>query len=217
MDRTDINHENRINRDMKTSMEIDSCWSLHMADGTEDTETIPAVVPGDLYSDLLRAGMIDDPYFRDNELEALRLSDRDYKYETSFDADAELLSRDRIRLVFEGLDTLAEIRLNGVLVGTADNMHRTWKFDIKDILKAEDNYLSILFRSPTRYIRSRGGVQNKIPEWQSMPNVTSAHRAKSPSRTGPALSALFLTKHAALTERMTMAIIKMSLDRKNIA
>ena len=120
MDRTDINHENRINRDMKTSMEIDSCWSLHMADGTEDTETIPAVVPGDLYSDLLRAGMIDDPYFRDNELEALRLSDRDYKYETSFDADAELLSRDRIRLVFEGLDTLAEIRLNGVLVGTAD-------------------------------------------------------------------------------------------------
>ncbi len=155
MDRTDINHENRINRDMKTSMEIDSCWSLHMADGTEDTETIPAVVPGDLYSDLLRAGMIDDPYFRDNELEALRLSDKDYIYETSFDADADILSRDRIRLVFEGLDTLAEIRLNGVLLGTADNMHRTWKFDIKDILKAEDNYLSILFRSPTRYIRSR--------------------------------------------------------------
>ena len=63
---------------MKTSMEIDSCWSLRNADKREGRETVPAEVPGDLYSDLLRAGIIDDPYYRDNELAALKLAGNDY-------------------------------------------------------------------------------------------------------------------------------------------
>ena len=117
---------------MKTSMEIDSCWSLRNADNTEGQGIIPAEVPGDLYSDLLMAGLIEDPYYRDNELAALKLSDNDYVYETCFDVPDEIMNRERICLVFDGLDTLAEIRLNGVLLGTADNMHRTWKYDIRE-------------------------------------------------------------------------------------
>jgi beta-mannosidase len=140
---------------MKTSMEIDSCWSLRNADKREGRETVPAEVPGDLYSDLLRAGIIDDPYYRDNELAALKLAGNDYVYETCFDVPDEILNRERICLVFDGLDTLAEIRLNGVLLGSADNMHRTWKYDIKECLQSKGNRLSILFRSPTEYIHSR--------------------------------------------------------------
>ena len=140
---------------MKTSMEIDSCWSLRNADNTEGQGIIPAEVPGDLYSDLLMAGLIEDPYYRDNELAALKLSDNDYVYETCFDVPDEIMNRERICLVFDGLDTLAEIRLNGVLLGTADNMHRTWKYDIRECIKYKGNCLSILFRSPTEYIRKR--------------------------------------------------------------
>ena len=140
---------------MKTSMEIDSCWSLRNADNTEGQGIIPAEVPGDLYSDLLMAGLIEDPYYRDNELAALKLSDNDYVYETCFDVPDEIMNRERICLVFDGLDTLAEIRLNGVLLGTADNMHRTWKYDIRECIKNKGNCLSILFRSPTEYIRKR--------------------------------------------------------------
>ena len=152
------NGNNGINENMKymkTSMEIDSCWSLCNADKSKGQETIPAEVPGDLYSDLLRAGLIDDPYYRDNELAALRLAENDCIYETHFDVPDEILKRERICLIFEGLDTLAEIRLNGVLLGCADNMHRTWKYDVRECLQGRDNCLSVLFRSPTEYIHRR--------------------------------------------------------------
>ena len=69
-------------------MVLDQNWI--MKDRSWD-EYIPAFVPGDLYSDLLRNGKIEDPYYRDNELAALALSEREYEYVTTFVATEELL------------------------------------------------------------------------------------------------------------------------------
>ena len=116
---------------------------------------IPAFVPGDLYSDLIKNGKTEDPYFRDNELEALKLAEHEYEYQTTFSVTETVLERDRILLCFEGIDTLAELYLNEKHLGSVYNMHRTWEFDVKALLKTEGNVLRAVFHSPTEYIRER--------------------------------------------------------------
>ncbi len=132
--------------------EITQNWKLREA-GTETF--VPAIVPGDLYSDLLRNGIIEEPYYRDNELAALKLSENRYEYETVFFADAAVTEKERVLLRFAGIDTLAEIFLNDVSVGTAYNMHRTWEYDVKDRIREGANTLRVVFESPTAYIREK--------------------------------------------------------------
>ena len=114
---------------------------------------IPAEVPGSVYHDLLRESLIPDPFYRDNEDEALRLMENTFCYSRSFFIDTALLSCPRVLLCCDGLDTLAEIRINGTSAGNADNMHRIWEYDIKTLLQEGENRIEICFSSPTRYIR----------------------------------------------------------------
>ncbi|MBQ1403558.1 MAG: glycoside hydrolase family 2 protein, partial [Oscillospiraceae bacterium] len=114
---------------------------------------IPAEVPGSVYHDLLRESLIPDPFYRDNEDEALRLMENTFCYSRSFFIDTALLSCSRVLLCCDGLDTLAEIRINGTSAGNADNMHRIWEYDIKTLLQEGENRIEICFSSPTRYIR----------------------------------------------------------------
>lgn len=113
---------------------------------------IPAQVPGSVYGDLLAAGEMDNPFWKDNEDKALKLMDEDYEYRTVFDCDGELLSSDEIILHFDGLDTIADIFLNDVMLGHAENMHRIWEYSVKELLKKEENVLRVYFYSPTKYI-----------------------------------------------------------------
>lgn len=128
---------------------LDCNWKMRQAN---TGDTIEAVVPGTVYCDLLRSGKMEDPFWKDNEDKALKLMDYDYEYFTSFDCDEEILSMDEIILHFDGLDTVADIRLNEVAIGHVENMHRTWEFAVKDILKAKDNELKVYFYSPNKYI-----------------------------------------------------------------
>ncbi len=112
---------------------------------------LPATVPGSVYGDLLLGGQMEDPFYRTNEDAALKLMDFDYEYNLRFDADADLLSCEDVRLKFDGLDTLADIVLNGEEVGSVDNMHRIWEFSVLDLLQPKDNDLQIIFHSPTKF------------------------------------------------------------------
>ncbi len=114
---------------------------------------INAEVPGTVYGAMLDAGIIPDPFWRDNEMEVLPLMEDGYRFTRSFHIPESLLSKDSVLLRCFGLDTLAEIEINGQPVGRADNMHRTWIFDVKQLLKAGENEISIAFSSPTKYIR----------------------------------------------------------------
>ena len=124
-------------------------WKMHRSD---ESEWIEAIVPGTVYGDLLNAGKMKNPFLKDNEDAALKLMEYDYEYSTSFSCDKELLDSDEIILRFEGLDTIADITLNGVKLSHVENMHRTWEYPVKQLLKQEDNVLSVYFYSPTKYI-----------------------------------------------------------------
>ena len=81
---------------------------------------VSAAVPGSVYHDLLTAGLIPDPFYRDNENEALKLMDNDFVYSRSFTVPASLLENDAVVLHCDGLDTLATVTVNGTAV-SAEN------------------------------------------------------------------------------------------------
>ena len=125
-------------------------WTMSIVG--EDKE-YPAKVPGSVYDDLISAKRIEDPYWRDNEMAALELMKNDFKYRAVFDLDVDALwDLDDVILRFNGIDTLADIVLNGAKLGSTNNMHRRWEYLIKELLKPTGNELEIVFHSPTRFI-----------------------------------------------------------------
>ena len=124
-------------------------WKLYI---NQETEAVPATVPGSVYADLLAAGKMENPFFRDNEEQALKLMENDFTYKTVFSADREILESREVFLRCEGLDTLAQLRLNGEWISEAKNMHRTYEFPVKKQLREGENCLEIHFQSPTKYI-----------------------------------------------------------------
>jgi beta-mannosidase len=141
-------------------------------------ETLPAAVPGSVYSDLLAGGRMEDPYYRDNELVALKLMENDYTYSRGFDLPEDFIGGGELRLVCEGLDTIADISLNGKAVGYADNMHRRWIFDIKDAVTPGENTIEIVLRSPTAYIKEQDAVcfaDGSSDAMRGFPHIRKAH------------------------------------------
>lgn len=106
-----------------------------------------------MYTDLLRNGNMEDPFWKDNEIRALALMDFDYEYQAVFDCDAQMLKKDRVLLHFDGIDTIADIYVNETKVGSAYNMHRVWEYDVKALLKETGNALRVVLHSPTKYIQ----------------------------------------------------------------
>lgn len=117
-----------------------------------DTEFQTAVVPGTVYTDLLRNGAMEDPFYKDNEDKALKLMEEDYEYVTCFDCEEQVWNSRRAVLHFDGVDTIADIYLNGTHIGSPNNMHRIWEYEVKELLVKEANELRVIFHSPTKYI-----------------------------------------------------------------
>ena len=130
--------------------ELHDNWKMHRC-GEENRYS--ARVPGTVYMDLLANGLMEDPYYRDNEDSARRLMDYDYEYECEFnvDTDKDFAECDRILLQFMMIDTLADVYLNDTHLGSTCNMHRTYEFPVKELLKAT-NVLRVVLHSPNKFI-----------------------------------------------------------------
>lgn len=125
-------------------------WEMRIAG---ESKAYKATVPGSVYNDLISAGRLEDPYYRDNEDVALELMKNDFVYTGSFNVNMdEVKDSDEVLLRFNGLDTLADIVLNKKKLASTNNMHRIWDFNIKDYLKEANNEIMITFHSPVEYI-----------------------------------------------------------------
>ena len=109
---------------------------------------LPATVPGTIHTDLLANGLIPDPFWRDRELVLQWIGEEDWVYRTTFQASPQLLEKEVVELVFHGLDTFADVRLNGGTILQADNMFRSWIVDEGADLHPGENTLEIHFSSP---------------------------------------------------------------------
>ena len=159
---------------MKT-ISLNGRWAMRC---TEEKEWHEARVPGTVYTDLLRDGLMEDPFWRENELKAFPLMEKDYEYRRSFTLQAEDLKADAALLRCEGLDTLCAVEINGKVLGRADNMHRTWEWDAKNLLREGENEIRVVFDSPLRYVAAEN---EKRPCWQTtdatpgFPHIRKAH------------------------------------------
>ena len=100
-------------------------------------KTIEAKVPGDITQDCFRAGEIPDPKFGMNYKKARYLLKNDYEYRLSFDAEKPKKG-ERVYLSFKGIDTFAEISLNGTTLGETKNMFLKYEYDVTDLIKKEN-------------------------------------------------------------------------------
>ena len=137
-------------------------WTL-----TGDTLDINmrVVVPSVVQQSLYENGIIPHPYLGTVENQLLWISDHSWDYTLRFDADKELLEKENIELAFEGIDTYAHVRLNGQDLFFADNQFRTWKQDVKDLLKEKDNLLEVSFvRYDSTQLALYEAHQPRLPE-----------------------------------------------------
>ncbi|MCI8389453.1 MAG: glycoside hydrolase family 2 protein [Roseburia sp.] len=158
---------------------LNGIWKLRQQDCGRE---YPAKVPGSVIAALLEAQAILDPYDRRNEYQVRDLFWNDYTFSREFDCGEELLREGNVELVCEGLDTLAEIRLNGEKVFFADNMHRTFRIPVKERLHAGTNRLEIVFRSTLRFMEEypyREGRTIRYTATGAMPGNQVVRKAHS--------------------------------------
>jgi len=131
---------------------LDTGWRFRAVASTDHPEALverPATVPGVVQTDLRKNGVIPDPFFGDNEKRLQWIGLTDWEYIDDFEVSAATLRHAHIDLVFEGLDTFADVQLNGRPVLSADNQFRSWRVDARPSLHLGRNTLRILFHSPT--------------------------------------------------------------------
>lgn len=149
-------------------------WLLQL----DEHRTIEAVVPGLVHTDLLHAGLIPDPFYGFNEDSLQWIGNHPWVYTLDFVPDERLLSAPHVLLIFEGLDTYATIKLNGHERLQTDNMFRTWKIDVQELLRAGNNRLEVKFLPPDSISQAKAA---------SYPIALPDHRAfsrKAPFQAG---------------------------------
>ena len=120
-----------------------------------------ATVPGNVHTDLLANGAIIDPYVGAHEAELQWIGVADWEYRTTFDVAPTELARAHHDLVFDGIDTFADVYLNGKKLAATDNMFRSWRMPVQGKLKAHGNELHVVLHSP---------ITRLLPSVQAMPH-----------------------------------------------
>jgi beta-mannosidase len=155
-----------------SSRDLDAGWQFRIV-GKSDQATAqadlqqwhPAQVPGVVQTDLLQNHLIPDPFYQDNESRLQWIGESDWEYQTSFQLDAAALAHEHVDVVFEGLDTFADVYLNDHSILQADNMFRRWRVSAKTLLQPGANTLRIVFHSP---------ITKMLPYVKSLPYVLPA-------------------------------------------
>lgn len=133
-------------------LSLNGCWQGECIDinGTKKFD-FTGNVPGCVHTDLIGTQIPKDIFYRNNTDECQWIENCDWRYSMKFNLK-EVPAK--AKLVFEGLDTYADIYLNRVHVGTVDNMFISHSFDVAYILKKGENIISVHFRSPIREVEN---------------------------------------------------------------
>ena len=135
-------------------MKIDlaGVWNFGQKD---KEERYVAKVPGCNFLDLMDSGLIEDPFVKDNESKCDWVAKKDWTYSREFEVQKEALERDEVYLVFKQLDTIADVYVNGNLVGKANNCHIAYEWEIKNLLQEGKNSIQVDFFSPVEYVLAK--------------------------------------------------------------
>ena len=121
-------------------------------------EWLPATVPGTVHQDLMDNDKLINPFFGMNEEKVQWVEKEDWQDKTSFILTKEQLAHQAAILNFKGLDTYADIYLNGSLLKRTDNMFVGYELPVKDVLREGENRLQVYFHSP---------IKMGLPQWET--------------------------------------------------
>ncbi|XP_077033307.1 beta-mannosidase isoform X6 [Agelaius phoeniceus] len=136
-------------------------WQLRSGNGSV---SLRAEVPGCVHTALLCQGLIQDPYYRFNDVMYRWISLDNWTYSRTFKTPFDIRKWQKVNLVFEGVDTVAQILLNNVTLGRTDNMFNRYSFDISSVIQ-EVNCVEVRFLSAVSYAaeQSRCHKAHSIP------------------------------------------------------
>jgi len=161
------------------SISLKGNWELRQVG---ENQVYQAQVPGGVHTDLLAAGCIPDPFVGTNELDVMWVAERDWQYSRTFDVPQTLLEEDQVWLVCDGLDTLGRVTVNGMLVGSFENMFRQYQWDVKSLLQPGENEIVFIFDSVVNHITE---LQAKYPmQGVSQAIAGGPHVRKAPCQFG---------------------------------
>lgn len=150
---------------------LDGKWRM-----TGNGYDVEGTVPGSVYSFLyLDNKLLPDPHYRDNELIYTALAEHEYTFERKFDY---VPTANATHLVFEGLDTLCSVYLNGKMIAETSNMHLKYSFDVSDTLVNGENVLKVVCHSATAWMREKNNAARLFGAtdcMQGYPYLRKAH------------------------------------------
>lgn len=156
---------------MNHSLSLDGPWQFRAAGSLRPDlrQWMPATAPGTVHHHLHQLGKIADPHHGRNELDIQWIDQVDWEWRRKFHVDQAMLNSTRQELIFDGLDTVATICVNGREVGRSANMFRQVVCNVRGVLKRGANELRILFKSPTEYAKQaadRGNHRVAAGDWK---------------------------------------------------
>lgn len=131
---------------------LNGAWNVRDAEGDYSFQ---GLVPGVIQYDLLRLGLLPDPYYRLNEGLYYGIPEKDWEYSLDFTADPAVQTAARTELVLEGVDTCGRVFLNGHLLTDVDNMFIPHIVDISSYIRTGENHLRVELDSVIRVPRER--------------------------------------------------------------
>ncbi len=148
----ELQREIVVTDDFKIS--LSAGWKLSFTHPvTREHYCIKATVPGNVELDLQREDIIND-FWPPDDYDAMRIWETvdDWTYETAFDSPV-IPEKHTACLVFKGIDTIADITLNGEKILHCENMLISHSVDVSGKLKAQGNKLTVHIYSSILHAR----------------------------------------------------------------
>ncbi len=160
-----VQYQLSFSEKMETNMEVINIHEHWQFKKASQKNWMEAEVPGCIHTDLIKNKIIKGPFYRTVEKEIQWIGEEDWEYQTTFDVPDKILKKENVEIIFKGIDTYADIYLNGNLLISTYNMFREWRVNVKDILKAKGNALHIYFHNVFKV---------DLPKWENAPFRLSA-------------------------------------------
>ena len=132
-----------------TTIQLNNEWQFSQ---THKNKWHDATVPGSVQRDLIKLEILPNPYFGTNEDSVQWVEDENWDFKKSFQITAEQLKYDDALLTFEGLDTHADVFLNGSKLFHSENMFVSHRKSVKHLLKEGNNHLYVRFYAPVQHL-----------------------------------------------------------------
>ena len=123
-------------------LDLAGTWRVEGAGNCVDGQ-----IPGDVHSALLQAGKIKDPYWGKNEIDLQYLNREDWVFSRLFQLEEAFIQSPSVCINFDSIDTIAEVTINGHVIGYSDNMFVRRRWEVKPFLLVGENKLIVKIRS----------------------------------------------------------------------